>query len=132
MNVISKLPFDNLLNFGTYTGLTATGVSGILDGKQNTKLDRKTLVIDVASADRTTEDETYSVTLELSNSDDMSGAVDKVVYVLPVASLAGRHTVEVDNEVAGVYYRYSRIAYTLAGTTPILAGTTYYSIVSSI
>ena len=133
-NVVQKLPFDALLSFGAGSGLTATGnATNIIDGAQNTKIDRKTLVIDVQALDRTTGDETLSVVLNYSNSSDMSGSVVKTTYVIPVAtSTIGRYTVEVDNEIEGVYYRYSRVSYTLAGTTPIVDIECYYSIVSSI
>ena len=134
MNVISRLPYDALLTFGPAAAVTASAdATNILDSKQNTKIARKTLVIDVAVMDRANSDETLSVVLNYSNNADLSAPVVKTTYIIPVATEpTGRFTVEVDNEINGVYYRYSRVSYVLAGTTPSFTGECYYSVKSTI
>lgn len=105
---------------------------------------RAKLVADVTAIDGTTGDESYQIVLQLS--DDASGngvgfdAGDTVVNkaVIPIGDAGGvasstadddyavgRRYITVDNESAGVVFRFARAFLVIAGTTPSITANVF-------
>lgn len=76
------------------------------------------LIFDAIAIDTASGNETYTIRLEVSNSPTFATGVVEINSLSVMA--AGQQAVLFDNTVNGTVYRYVRIRFALAGTTPSL------------
>ena len=76
------------------------------------------LIFDISAIDTSSGNETYTIRLEVSNSATFASGVVEINSLSVMA--AGQQAVLFDNTVNGTVYRYVRIRFVLAGTTPSL------------
>lgn len=77
----------------------------------------------VSALDTASGNETYVLTLEVS--DDSTFATGVAVKETITVTATGRYVRKGNNEEGGTIYRYARIKATLAGTTPSITYTAY-------
>jgi len=124
-NEYSQYTFDAELLLKDTGALTASADSLILDLGDG--IIDQLAVIDVTAIKTSAGDEKYTISVEASNTADMSaGSVavaTKVVGLLTApmdadATEAGRYVIPFRNEENGNIYRYVRLSVVIAGTLP--------------
>lgn len=122
-NIYGQFTYDDALNLRDSASLTSSADGSILD--LGAGLCDGYLVIDLVSAEIATGNEIYTISLEGSNTANMSSGsvcLAKKVFgnlVVPMdaaLSAAGRYVVPFRNEEGGTLYRYVRLSNLVAGT----------------
>jgi hypothetical protein len=123
--------YDHALLLKDAGAVTATGnasvasVARVLDLGAG-RVDGR-VVLDVAAIDTVTGDESYVLQVQVSNSATFASGVVAVASkqlggATPTGNSAatpiGRYEIHFANEENGVLYRYARVRYVIAGTTP--------------
>ncbi len=123
---------DNQLDFGNITSGPAVTQISYTPG---------TVIVDISAIDSTTGDEHYIVAWQLSDNVAFASGVTVLRAALILGDGAaivdaddqddnyptGQLLLDVDNEQAGVLFRFGRLVHVLAGTTPILTYTAFFT-----
>lgn len=119
---------------------SAVGSTAALDigggGQPNAAMIYADLVVDVSAIDTTTGDETYELILEGSDSPTFASGIEELGRMhlggttglnggQDIASDAGRYVIAVANERNGRTYRFVRLNFVVAGTTPSITCTAF-------
>ena len=124
--MIAAFPLDILLLFGESIVKTASGVVGNVVDLKGYGFGQFSTVLDILASDDADADETYVLTLELSDDEAFTAPVEYSSRTL-VAGALGRQFFPANNQIDATMYRYARINSTLGGTTPSLTVTAFLS-----
>lgn len=126
---------DSLQLYSDAQALTATAVStNVIDHKQDRNLGIGeplvvVVVVDVA-LDRTTGDETYSVTLQTDDNEAFGSPTTVVTLSLLTYTAGTKFVIFVPADL--LTERYTRLNYTLGGTTPTGTVTAFLTLASMV
>ena len=123
---VGAFPLDIDLLFGESENITATGVIGAVVDLKGYGFGKFAAVVDVLVSDDADADETYVVSLELSDDLAFSVPVEYAARILVPGAL-GRQFIPANNQIDATMYRYARLKGTLAGTSPSLTVTGFLS-----
>lgn len=124
--------YDHSLLLKASGAVTATAASSILDLGAS-RIDAR-VIVDVSAIDTASNDESYRLRVQLSNSSTFASGIvcpvtlelgDSTVTGNSADSAIGRYEVPFSNEVNGVTYRYIRVNQVIAGTTPTYTAVIY-------
>lgn len=125
MGQYSNYVFDTDLELKAAGAITGSADGAILDiGSGFVDGD---IVVDISALDNVTGDEKYTISLEGSNTADMTtGSVALATKVFGDLSVpmdadliaSGRYVIPFRNEEGGILFRYVRLSTAVAGTTP--------------
>lgn len=124
-NIYSQYTFDKLLELKAAGAITASADSSIVEVGEG--MVDQFAVIDITALDTVTGDEKYTISVEASNTADMtSGSVAVATKVFGLLSTPmdadltdiGRFVIPFRNEENGNIYKYIRLSVVIAGTTP--------------
>ena len=123
--------YDNALLLKDAGAVTATGNATVSAAAKIVDLGAGRVdgrvVCDVSAIDTASADESYTVQVQVSNSSSFASGIVAVASKQlgataatgnSAATAAGRYEIPFSNEENGTLYRYLRVRYVIAGTTP--------------
>lgn len=118
-------PFDAnaVLHDGTAVTSSAAGSVAYYDVGASARFPA-VAVVNVTANDGTSSDETYDVSIQGSNATNFS-TLQELGSMKITRADTGRFTILFDNDQDGVVYRYVRVYFTLAGTTPSISANVF-------